>query len=237
MNSTEVSSSAAHNTTNLLAADGLDDCNSSPTPHIDGQDTSKTTDADILTDKTAYQSLLGSCRFLADATHPRLAFIIGSLGCHAHNKSTRHDAALKRILRYFKGVQDRGLRFPHANGQMALEAYSDSDWAQCIDIRCSTTGLSFSSTALLSTTFHQSNRPLPTHPQRLNLSPPTSPPGISPGSESLAAHGMYRSASQLSVSTISLSVRLLTENKLSASAPLPWASTTRDAPISHTPTA
>jgi hypothetical protein len=56
--------------TNLLAANGHNDCNRSPTPHIDGQDTSKTTDAEIMTDKTAYQSTLGSCRFLADTTHP-----------------------------------------------------------------------------------------------------------------------------------------------------------------------
>jgi hypothetical protein len=130
-------------TTNLLAANGFNDCNPSPTPRIDGQDTFKTTDADILTGKTAYQSTLGSCRFLADTTHLQLAFIIGSLGRHARNPSTRHDAALKRVLRYLNGVQDGGLRFPHANEQMALDAYSDSDWAQCIDTRCSTTGVIF----------------------------------------------------------------------------------------------
>jgi hypothetical protein len=127
----------------MLAANGLNDCNPSPTPHIDGQDTCKTTDADILTDKTAYQLTLGSCRFLADTTHPQLAFIIGSLGLHVHNPSTRHDAALKRVLRYLKGLQDGGLRFPHANGQMALEAYIDSHWSQCIEIRCTTTGVIF----------------------------------------------------------------------------------------------
>jgi hypothetical protein len=89
----------------------------------------------MLADKIAYQSTFGSCRFLADTTHPQLTLIIGSLGRHAHNPSTRHDAALKRVLRYLKGVQDGGLQFPHANGQMSLEAYSDSDWAQCIDTR------------------------------------------------------------------------------------------------------
>jgi hypothetical protein len=109
--------------TNLLAANGLNDCNPLPTPHIDGQDTSKTTDAELLTDKIAYQSTLGSLRFFADVTHPQLAFIIGSIGLHAHNLSTRHDTALKRVLRYLKGVQDGGLRFPHANGQMVLETY------------------------------------------------------------------------------------------------------------------
>jgi hypothetical protein len=129
--------------TSLLAANSLNDCNPSPSPHIDGQDTYKTTDADILIDKTAYQSTLGSRRFLADTTHPQLAFIIGSLGHHAHNPSTRHDAALKRVLRYLKNVQDGGLQFPHANRQMTLEAYSNSDWAQFIDTRCSTTGVIF----------------------------------------------------------------------------------------------
>jgi hypothetical protein len=122
--------------TNVLAANGLNDCNPSPTPHIDGQDTSKTADTDILTDKTAYQSTLGSCRFLADATHPQRAFILGLLCRRVHNPSTRHDGALKRVLRYLKVVQDGGLRFSHANGQMDLEAYSDSDWTQCIDTRC-----------------------------------------------------------------------------------------------------
>jgi Reverse transcriptase (RNA-dependent DNA polymerase) len=41
--------------TNLLAANSLNDCNPSPTPHIDGQNTSKTTDADILTEKPISQ--------------------------------------------------------------------------------------------------------------------------------------------------------------------------------------
>jgi hypothetical protein len=62
--------------TNLLAANGLNYFNPSPIPHIDCQDTSKTTDADILTDKTAYQSTLESCRFLADTKHPQLAINI-----------------------------------------------------------------------------------------------------------------------------------------------------------------
>jgi hypothetical protein len=113
--------------TNLLSANGLHDCNPSLTPRINGQDASKTTDADILTVKTAYQLSLGSCRFLAEAAHRQLAFIIGSLGRHSHNTSTRHDVAIKRVLRYLKAVQGGGLRFPHANGTMALEVYSDSD--------------------------------------------------------------------------------------------------------------
>jgi hypothetical protein len=40
-------------------------------------------------------------------------------------------------------VQDGGLIFPHASGRLALEAYSDSGWAQCTCTRCSTTGVIF----------------------------------------------------------------------------------------------
>jgi hypothetical protein len=211
-----ISNPALH--TNLLAANGLNDCNSSPTPHIDGRDASKTTDADILTGKTAYQSTIGSSRFLADTTHPQLAFIIGSLGHHAHNPSTRHDAALKRVLRYLKGVQDGGMRFPQANGQMALEAYSDSDWALCIDTRCSTTGVIF----LVSGSpvhYISSKQPTIAHSStEAELVAANVAARDLTWFQNSAAHGRSRSAPQPSVSTISRSVRSLAENKLSASA-------------------
>jgi hypothetical protein len=223
--------------TNLLAANGLNDCNPSPTPHIDGQVTSKTTDADILTDKTAYQSTLGSCRFLADTTHPQLAFMIGSPGRHAHNPSTRHDTALKRVLRYLKGVQDGGLRFPHANGQMAREAYSDSDWAQCIDTRCSTTGV----------IFHVNSSPVhyisSKQPTIAHSSTEAELVAANVAARDLTWFQMFSCAWKVPFITAALLIdnkpqrEIIDGNKLSALAPLPWASTTRDASISHTPTA
>jgi hypothetical protein len=39
---------------NLLAKNGLIDCNSSPTPDIGGHDTSKTTENDILSDTATF---------------------------------------------------------------------------------------------------------------------------------------------------------------------------------------
>jgi hypothetical protein len=168
--------------TNLLAANGLNDRSPSPTPHIDGQDTFKTTDADILTGKTAYRSKLGSCRFLADTTHPQLAFIIGSLGRHAQIRppdtmppSSAYSAtsrACKMETCHSHTPTNRWPWRPTAI-QIGHSALTPAAQPQV---------LTFSSTALLSTTFHQSNRPLPSHPQSLNLSPPTSPPGVSPSS-------------------------------------------------------
>jgi hypothetical protein len=127
----------------ILTTAGLSECNPAPTPHLDGHDTSQTRAAESPVDVKSFQSTLGACRFLADTTHPDIAFQIGVLGHAAHNPCTRHGAALKRVHRHLRGKCDTGLRFRHSGGIVALEAYSDSDWAQCLDIRCSTSGIAF----------------------------------------------------------------------------------------------
>ncbi|CAL1410128.1 unnamed protein product [Linum trigynum] len=50
-----------------------------------------------------------------------------------------HQAVVYSILRYLKGTQDVGILFP-ATGSATLRAFSDSDFAGCIDTRRSTTG-------------------------------------------------------------------------------------------------
>jgi hypothetical protein len=92
----------------ILQAQGLQDCNSAPTPHIDGHDMSDVkTDEDMINLKT-YQSILGSCRLLADTT-PEIAYITGIAGQHAHRPMARHMQAIKRILHYLAGATNRGL--------------------------------------------------------------------------------------------------------------------------------
>jgi hypothetical protein len=127
----------------ILTTAGLSECNPAPTPHLDGHDTSQTRAAESPVDFKSFQSTLGACRFFADTTHPDIVFLIGVIGRAAHNPCTRHDAALKHVLRYLRGKCDTGLRFRHSGGIVALEAYSDSDWAQCLDTRCSTSGIAF----------------------------------------------------------------------------------------------
>jgi hypothetical protein len=95
--------------------------------------------------------------------------------------------------------------------------------------------LSFSSTALLSTTFHQSNLPLPTHPQRLNLSSPTSPPGISSGSKSSAAHERSRSVPQPSDDKPQREI--IDGKQVERIGTIPLGIDNKECVISHTPTA
>jgi hypothetical protein len=160
-----------------------------------------------------------------------------NIGRHAHNASTRHDAALKRVFLYLRASNMEACDSHTLTERCHLRPTATQTGHSALTPAVSLQGLSSSSTALLSTIFHQSNRPLPVPPQGLNLSPPTSPPGIPPDFKCSAAHGRSRSAPQPSVSTVSRSVRSLTGNKLGTLAQLPWASTTRDVSISHTPTA
>lgn len=50
------------------------------------------------------------------------------------NHSNEHWQAVKRIFRYLKGTVDHKLIF-NSNGNTAMEAYSDADWASEVDGR------------------------------------------------------------------------------------------------------
>jgi hypothetical protein len=49
---------------------------------------------------------------------------------------------VKRIFKYLKGTMDLGLWYP-SKDSFALKAYSDTNWAGCIDDRKSTSGRTF----------------------------------------------------------------------------------------------
>ena len=99
------------------------------------------------TEVAAYQSILRSLRYIADTTHPEIAFIVGLLGRHLQSPTPRHFHATKRILRYLKGVRRTGINYRReTTSNMTTQhfmAYADSDWAQCPDTRKSTTGIVF----------------------------------------------------------------------------------------------
>jgi hypothetical protein len=96
---------------------------------------------EAMIDIKTYQSILVSCRFLADTTHPEIAYITRFIGQHAHKPTARHMLAVKRILRYLAGAADNGPYYPKKPPKFA--AFSDSDWAACYDTRKSHTGIIF----------------------------------------------------------------------------------------------
>ncbi|CAL1396601.1 unnamed protein product [Linum trigynum] len=91
-----------------------------------------------LVDGRIYRSIVGSLIYLV-ATRPDIAYAVQVVSQFMAAPRTDHLAAVHRILRYLQGTRDVGLFLP-STGDFHLRAYSDSEYAGCIDTRRSTTG-------------------------------------------------------------------------------------------------
>lgn len=124
----------------MLVDHDLVGCNPVCVPYVVNADLSFRRPEEAQADKRTYQSAVGTLRFIADTTHPSIAWITGVLGRHLHDPSPRHTAALKPIHRYFSSRADHGPRYT-ARGPIRLSCYTDSDYAADPDTRRSVTGL------------------------------------------------------------------------------------------------
>ncbi|CAL1390068.1 unnamed protein product [Linum trigynum] len=91
-----------------------------------------------LADGRQYRSIVGSLIYLS-ATRSDISYAVQIVSQFMANPTVDHLAVVHRILRYLKGTQDLGIHFP-IGGPAKLSAYSDSDYAGCIDTRRSTSG-------------------------------------------------------------------------------------------------
>jgi len=98
--------------------------------------------ADESDDTLPYHKTVGSLMYLMVRTRPDLAFAIGKLIRFVSCYGKEHWAAIKRVLRYFKGSMDKGLVFDK-NSSCVLQGFSDADWAGDHETRRSTTGFTF----------------------------------------------------------------------------------------------
>jgi hypothetical protein len=90
---------------------------------------------------TTFKSLVGSLRYLS-CTRLNILYGVGLMSRFMETPIMTHFKALKRILRYIKGTIDFGLFYSYSNS-FYLVGYSDSDWAEDMDDRNSTTGFVF----------------------------------------------------------------------------------------------
>ncbi|CAL1371644.1 unnamed protein product [Linum trigynum] len=93
---------------------------------------------DRLKDGSQYRSIVGSLIYLS-ATRPDISYAVQVVSQFMTEPCVDHLAAVHRILRYLNGTRDVGILFP-ATGEPTISAYSDSDFAGCIDTRRSTSG-------------------------------------------------------------------------------------------------
>ena len=89
-----------------------------------------------------YREAVGSLMYLAVGTRPDISAAVGIAARYMANPGRQHWQAVKRIFRYLKGTPNIGIIFMDPNSD-SIVGYSDSDWAQDLDDRRSTSGYVF----------------------------------------------------------------------------------------------
>ncbi|CAL1376875.1 unnamed protein product [Linum trigynum] len=87
---------------------------------------------------TNYRTLVGRLQYLCN-TRPGLQFAVNYLAQFVSSPRTPHQQAIQRVLRYIKAAPAQGLFFS-AKSSVDLHAYTDADWAGCLNTRRSTSG-------------------------------------------------------------------------------------------------
>lgn len=125
--------------TDLVRKAGLQGCKPSPTP-LSSSEKLSLTEGQALSqeDSTKYRSLVGALQYLT-LTRPNISFAVNKVCQFLHAPTIVHLTAAKRIVRYVKNTLNIGLNFSKSSSTL-LSAFSDSDWAGCLDDRRSTGG-------------------------------------------------------------------------------------------------
>jgi histone deacetylase 1/2 len=89
-------------------------------------------------DSSRYRSMVGALQYLT-LTRPDICFAVNKVCRFLHAPTTVHWSTVKRILRYLRGSWNTGLKICKSQS-MLVSAFSDADWAGCVDDRRSTGG-------------------------------------------------------------------------------------------------
>ena len=123
----------------ILTKAGMKNCKSIDTPLSTSEKLSIESGNKLGTeDSSRYRSMVGALQYLT-LTRPDLSFAVNKVCQFLHAPTTVHWSAVKRILRYVRGTCDTGLKIRRSKS-MLVSAFSDADWAGCIEDRRSTGG-------------------------------------------------------------------------------------------------
>jgi histone deacetylase 1/2 len=123
----------------ILSRTGMDKAHPVDTP-LSTSEKLSLVDGDRLGDEdsTRYRSVVGALQYLT-LTRPDIAFAVNKVCQFLHAPTTVHWSAVKRILRYLRGTLSVGHWIQCSKSTM-VSAFSDADWAGCVDDRRSTGG-------------------------------------------------------------------------------------------------
>ena len=89
-----------------------------------------------------YRQLVGALMYLAVATRPDIAYVVGVLARFGANPGPAHWKACKHLCRYLQGTKDMKLTYgPDANSSELFTTFSDADHGGEEDSRRSTSGM------------------------------------------------------------------------------------------------
>ena len=89
-----------------------------------------------------YAPSVGSLMYVMVVTRPDISHAVGVVSRFMHNPGRSHWNAVKDVLRYLAGTKDHDILFG-PNPISGVVGYTDSDFADCVDNRKSTTGYCF----------------------------------------------------------------------------------------------
>jgi histone deacetylase 1/2 len=123
----------------VLARVNMTGCSGVPTP-LSSSEKITAQDGDMLgpEDSTNYRSMVGALQYLT-LTRPDISFAVNKVCQYLHAPTTVHWTAAKRILRYVSHTLSFGLTFMKSRSTL-VSAFSDADWAGCVDDRRFTGG-------------------------------------------------------------------------------------------------
>ena len=75
-----------------------------------------------------YASIIGMLMYLSQNTRPDIAFAVHQCARFTHNPMNSHAVGVKRILRYLKGTQNKGMKLCPDNS-LHIDCYVDADFS------------------------------------------------------------------------------------------------------------
>ena len=111
----------------VLEAAGMNDCNPNSTPSS-LEPLGPDIEGEPMNERWEYPSIIGMLMYLANNTRPDIAHAVHACARYTHSPKKSHATAVKHILRYLKGTQNKGMILKPNNIQ-ALNCYVDSDFA------------------------------------------------------------------------------------------------------------
>ena len=111
----------------VLSTAGMSDCNGVSTP-TGNTPVGSDTDGTPFAESWQYRTVIGMLMYLAANTRPDIAFSVHQAARFSHAPRQSHAMAVKRILRYLKETQDKGLIMAPTEANR-VDCYVDADFA------------------------------------------------------------------------------------------------------------